>query len=632
MVVSPCYLSGTNPVNLRRLPPTLINQIAAGEVIERPAAAVKELVENALDAGADRIEMTLAEGGQSLIVVDDNGCGMTVEDLPLALERHVTSKLPDDDLVHIRHLGFRGEALPAIASVARVTLTSRHHQADAAWELTVAGGQIGETRPASRAKGTRIEVRDLFYATPARLKFLKTPRTETAQILSMVQKLAMAHPSVTFLVREAGRDLLHLPALPHTDDQDLQRLAAVIGRDFLGNSLRVMAETALGGLTLQGWTGLPTFNRRNADHQYLFVNSRPVRDRLLLGAIRGAYRDVLPHDRHPVVALFLTLDPEAVDVNVHPTKAEVRFRDSNEVRSLVVSALRKALLAAGHRTTTTLGTAALATPVSPSLPLHRGYGGIHHASPPPPTRTLFQTAQQAQAPLSGLAEHHQPLPLDLPPQARDRGDTLVRPDEPPTDNIITEDYPLGAAVAQVFSTYILAESKDGLVVVDQHAAHERLVQERLKAARAAGPIPSQPLLVPEMVEVGEAVALRLAAAAESLAQWGVELESFGGGVVVVRALPAALSGRCNTAALLQDIADDLDTWNQPLSLQDAVDRVVATIACHGSVRAGRPLSLSEMNALLRQMEATPLSGQCNHGRPTHITLSRADLERLFSRR
>lgn len=603
-------------MTLRRLPPTLINQIAAGEVIERPAAAVKELVENALDAKATQIDITLAEGGQSLIVVDDNGCGMTAEELALALERHVTSKLPDDDLVHIRHLGFRGEALPAIASVARVSLTSRRRQADDAWVLEVAGGQIGTPRPAARAHGTRIEVRDLFYATPARLKFLKTPRTETAQILAMVQKLAMAQPNVGFLVREGERDLLHLPALPTTDDQDLQRLVAIIGRDFLGNSLRIQAETAIGGLKVQGWAGLPTLNRRAADHQYLFVNSRPVRDRLLLGAIKGAYRDVLPHDRHPVLALFLTLDPEAVDVNVHPTKAEVRFRDSNEVRGLVVSALRQALLGAGHRTSSTLTQSV-------------------RSIAPPPSRSLFSLAQQAQAPWTaaasqeGLHEHRQTLPLDLPPQAR-TGTAPAPTETPPHPS--PEEYPLGAAVAQVFSTYILAESKNGLVLVDQHAAHERLVQERLKAARTDGTIPSQPLLVPEMVEVGETIATRLIAASESLAQWGVELDSFGGGIIVVRALPAVLEGRCNIAALLQDIADDLDVWNQPLSLQETVDRVVATIACHGSVRAGRSLSVPEMNALLRAMEATPLSGQCNHGRPTHITLSRADLERLFSRR
>lgn len=601
---------------IRLLPPTLVNRIAAGEVIERPAAAIKELVENALDAEARRIEISLAEGGQALIMVSDDGIGMDPEELGLAVERHATSKLPDDDLVHIRFLGFRGEALPSIGSVARLTLTSRRRGSDNAWSLAVIGGEKGELVPAAHPPGTRIEVRDLFFATPARLKFLKSPRTETGHALEAIQRLAMAHPEVAFSLSEGGRRLLDLAARPGEAGR-LTRLAQVIGRDFEANALPLEAERD--GIRLQGWAGLPTYHRATTAAQYLFVNGRPVRDRLVIGAVRGAYQDVIARDRHPVVVLFLDLDPDQVDVNVHPAKAEVRFRESGLVRGLIIGAIRHALTAAGHRTSSTVSQAALGALEASSGAMPRPAAPLFRPSPP----RLAQAAA-AQAPLLGLAEASLPG-FTLPPAAPPGGN-------PETEDHQEESYPLGAARAQVHETYIIAQTRDGLVIVDQHAAHERLVFERIRQGLTEGKVAAQGLLLPDVVDLGEAMAARLIDQAEGLQQLGLSLEPFGPGAVVVRTVPAALGTKVDVPGLVRDLAEQIAEWGGSTALTDRLSELCATLACHGSVRAGRRLGLAEMNALLRQMEATPLSGQCNHGRPTHVTLTRAEIDSLFGRR
>jgi DNA mismatch repair protein MutL len=586
---------------IRRLPEDLVNRIAAGEVVERPAAAVKELVENAIDAGAARIDVALREGGASFILVADDGVGMTAEDLALAIERHATSKLPDDDLVSIRTLGFRGEALPAIGAVSRLSITSRRRGAAEAWSISVEGGVAHPLAPAAGGEGTRVEVRDLFYATPARLKFLKAPRTELDHAIDVVERLAMAHPSVAFTLSEGERTRLRLPAaLGDRDTARLERLGAVLGRDFAANALPIEADRE--GHRLTGFAGLPTLNRGSSAGQYLFVNGRPVRDKLLLGAVRGAYQDFLDRDRHPVLALFLDVPAEAVDVNVHPAKAEVRFRESGLVRGLIVGALKHALAEAGHRASTTVAASALGAfrPGAYMPPL-----------PERPSRGLAEQAQAFYAPLPGT---------DRPAAPTIEG----RPQEPSS-------FPLGAARAQLHGTYIVAETPDGLVIVDQHAAHERLVYERMKEALANGGIHRQALLLPEVVELDERLTGRLLARAEELAELGLVLEPFGAGAVVVREVPAML-GQIDAAGLVRDLADELAELGEALALKERLEEVAGTLACHGSVRAGRTLNAEEMNALLRQMEATPHSGQCNHGRPTYVELKLADIERLFGRR
>ncbi|MGE0716186.1 MAG: DNA mismatch repair endonuclease MutL [Alphaproteobacteria bacterium] len=598
---------------VRLLPPVVVNRIAAGEVVERPAAAVKELVENALDAGATQVTVTLAEGGQALIVVVDDGHGMDADDLAMAVERHATSKLPDDDLMRVATLGFRGEALPSIGAVARLAITSRPRGADGAWRLLVEGGDKGAPGPAAHPPGTRVEVRDLFYATPARLKFLKSPRTEREHAVDAVRRLAMAHPRVGFAVLEDGRALLRLAgesAMLDDGPARLARLGQVLGPAFRDNAVPVAALRE--GLRLTGFAGLPTYSRATAGEQYLFVNGRPVRDKLLLGAVRGAYADVLARDRHPVVALFLDLPGEDVDVNVHPAKTEVRFRDTGLVRGLVVGALKHALAAAGHRAATTVSAAALGAfrpEADYRLPSGGGAGG---ALP----RGLAEAVAAYHAPAGPAG-----LGLALPRVAPVPAD----PAPPPADG------PLGAARGQLFGTYIVAETADALVLVDQHAAHERLVHERMKAALASSGVRRQALLLPEVVELEAAAVARLAARADELAELGLVLEGFGPGAVVVREVPAML-GEVDVRGLVRDLADELAELGQAFSLKERLDAVSGTLACHGSVRAGRRLSAEEMNALLRQMEATPNSGQCNHGRPTYIALKRADIERLFGRR
>jgi DNA mismatch repair protein MutL len=589
---------------IRQLPPVLVNRIAAGEVIERPAAAVKELVENAIDAGANRIEITLHEGGQSLIAVTDNGAGMTPDELSLAVERHCTSKLPDDNLLEIAALGFRGEALPSIGAVSRLRIVSRPSGADSAWEIRVEAGHKHAPVPAAHPPGTRVEVRDLFFATPARLKFMKTPRSERDQAVDAVKRLAMAYPGIAFtVIGDDERVLLRLVAETALIDDDLRRarLAALLGRDFAENSLAIDAERA--GFRLTGRIGLPTLNRGLPRDQYLVVNGRPVRDRLLVGAVRGAYQDVLARDRHPVVALFVDGPPAEIDVNVHPAKAEIRFRDAGLVRGLIVGALRHALDAAGHRASTTVAAAALAA----FRPEPAASGAMPRFALPPATqaRALYETGNEFLAPRPA-----------------------AEPAEPPPDAV---DVPLGNARAQLHGTYILAETSSGIVLVDQHAAHERIVHERMKAALAAHGVARQVLLLPEVVELDEALAARLVGRADELAEFGLVLEGFGSGAVVVREVPALLPG-LEIAALVRDLAEELAEWDDALSLKERIESVCGTLACHTSVRAGNRLSQAEMDALLRQMEATPNSGQCNHGRPTYVTLALADIERLFGRR
>ncbi|MBI3444003.1 MAG: DNA mismatch repair endonuclease MutL [Magnetospirillum sp.] len=605
---------------IRLLPPTLVNQIAAGEVVERPASAVKELIENSIDAGASRIDVVLVEGGQALISVTDDGGGMSPDEMELAVERHATSKLPDDDLVRIRFLGFRGEALPSIGSVARLTLTSRPKGAESAWSLSVEGGAKGRPSPAALSHGTRIDVRDLFYATPARLKFLKAPRTELTHAADVIERLGMAHPDIAFSLSDASRKILDLAAKRgEAGAARLARIAQVVGREFEANALALDAERD--GVRLTGWAGLPTYNRATAGAQYLFVNGRPVKDRLVIGAVRGAYQDVLARDRHPVVALFLELDPEQVDVNVHPAKAEVRFRDSGLVRGLIVGAIRHALAAAGHRASSTVASATMG-----ALGGHGGANTGHYYPPARPSGPQIRAGIQAQAPLGpvgmGLAEA---LPgLSLPPAGpASRGDIVEAAE--------VESFPLGAARAQLHDTYIVAQTATGLVIVDQHAAHERLVFERMKQALAEGGIARQGLLLPEVVDLGEAAAARLGERAEELAKLGLVVEGFGPGAVVVREVPALL-GDGDVSGLIRDLADELAEWGASTALEERLLDVCATMACHGSVRAGRRLSIPEMNALLRGMEATPLSGQCNHGRPTHVSLDLSDIEKLFGRR
>ncbi|MGD9743196.1 MAG: DNA mismatch repair endonuclease MutL [Dongiaceae bacterium] len=606
-------------MTIRLLPPELVNRIAAGEVVERPASALKELVENAIDAGARRIDIHLREGGRSLIAVEDDGEGMSAEELALAVERHATSKLPSDDLVHIGTLGFRGEALPSIASVSRLAITSRKRGSDEAWSLAVEGGAKGRPQPAARSAGTRVEVRDLFFATPARLKFLKAPRTELNHAEEAVRRLAMAHPAIGFGLADedrvvlrlaaAGEDLLADPAAAR-----LARLGAIMGRDFADNALAIDALRE--GLRLSGHAGLPTLNRATADLQFLFVNGRPVRDRLLQGAVRGAYQDFLARDRHPLLALFLEIPPAEVDVNVHPAKAEVRFRDPGLVRGLIVGALRHALAAAGHRASTTVAAAALGSFRAPE-PAFAGRGFA-----PPPRGIPHRLAEQAAAafaPLDGF---------DRPSAAPDRA--------PVSGGVSggTEDrtaYPLGAARAQLHETYILAQTGDGLVIVDQHAAHERLVYERMKTALAERGVARQGLLIPEVVELEAPAVVRLVQRAPELAELGLVLEGFGPGAVVVREVPALL-GPTDAKGLVRDLADELAELGDAVSLKERLEHVCGSMACHGSVRAGRRLAPAEMDALLRQMEATPHSGQCNHGRPTYVELKLADIERLFGRR
>lgn len=591
-------------MSLRLLPPTLVNRIAAGEVVERPASAVKELVENALDAGARRVDITIADGGRSLIVVQDDGIGMTAQELGLAVERHATSKLPDDDLVNIHTLGFRGEALPSIGSVARLSIQSRRQGAAEAWKISVEGGRKGTAEPAALPQGTRVEVRDLFYATPARLKFLKSTNTETDHIVDAVERLALANPLVGFkLMVEGGRKGFDLPPF-NGDETEARRLrlGAILGRETIENVIALDAVRE--NWRLSGLAGLPSFGRATSQGQYLFVNGRPVRDRLLLGALKGAYQDLMAHDRYPVAALFLELPAQDVDVNVHPAKAEVRFRDPAFARSLIVSTVRAALQAAGHRTTTTASSQAFAA--------FRPEG--QRATGPLYAR---EAAFAAQASLG--------LGAPVPPNLFNN----QAPDS--TADLPAEIPPLGFARAQIFETYIVAQNGDGLVLVDQHAAHERLVFERMKGQLAEGGIKRQLLLVPEVVEMDAKGRQLLLDNASELSKLGLSVEAFGTGAVLVREIPALL-GQSDVRGLVRDLAEGIGEWGDLRVFEQRLSDIAARMSCHGSVRAGRKLTVGEMDALLRAMEATPNSGQCGHGRPTWVELKRSDIERLFGRR
>jgi DNA mismatch repair protein MutL len=602
---------------VRQLSEGIVNRIAAGEVVERPASVVKELVENALDAGATRIEIVTDGGGRRLIRVSDDGAGMTHDDLALAVERHATSKLPNDDLLDIRTLGFRGEALPSIGAVARLTITTRHAGEPHGWAITVDGGRKAQVKPGPLGEGTRVDVRDLFYATPARLKFLKRDRSEGEAIREVVRRLAMSRPDVAFtLAGEERAPVTWAAALPGASGR-LARLADILGGEFRANAVEVRGGDAR--LAVEGFAALPTLTRANSLGQYLFVNGRPVRDKLLIGVVRAAYADYLPRDRHPIVALFVALDPREVDVNVHPAKAEVRFRDPGLVRSLLIRALQEALARDGRRAATTGGSATIAA-LRPEAIARRdmpGGGWDWRRSPARPMNTRGSAAL-------GLAEVAQAA-FDVGAPAADARIDVV---EPAADLL---DRPLGAARAQVHETYIVAQTRDGIVIVDQHAAHERIVYERLKAALASTAIARQILLIPEIVDLDEADVERLLARADELARYGLAIEPFGPGAVAVRETPSLL-GEIDAGALVRNLSEHVAEWDEALPLERRLMHVAATMACHSSVRAGRRLKPEEMNALLREMETTPNSGQCNHGRPTYVELKLADIERLFGRR
>ncbi len=602
-------ISATAP-RIRQLDEAAINRIAAGEVVERPASAVKELMENALDAGATRIEVAVAGGGKTLIRITDDGCGIAPKDLPLALARHATSKIDGSDLLDIHSFGFRGEALPSLGAVGRLTITSRAEGHEAA-EITVAGGQMGAVRPAARGPGTTVTLRDLFYATPARLKFLRSERAEAQAISDTVKRLAMAAPRVAVTLRDVsgggeGRVIFRAEAeTGDLFDALSDRLARIMGREFTDNALRIDATRE--GLRLTGYAALPTYSRGAAVAQYLFVNGRPVRDRMLAGALRAAYQDVLARDRHPAAALFLDCDPHLVDVNVHPAKAEVRFRDPGLARGLIVSALRHALAEAGHRASSTVAGATLGAFRTPG-----------HAQPYQMDRPSAQArniAYQAQAPgFAEMADSWSGRVEEAPQGGEETPATAL---------------PLGGARAQIHENYIIAQTERGMVIVDQHAAHERLVYERLKAQAESG-IAAQALLIPEIVDLPESDCAWLMEHATDLATLGLAIEPFGPGSLAVRETPAIL-GEVNAAALLRDILDELRDTGASEALRARIDAVLSRMACHGSVRSGRRMSAEEMNALLREMERTPKSGQCNHGRPTYVELQLTDIERLFGR-
>jgi DNA mismatch repair protein MutL len=589
---------------IRQLDEAAINRIAAGEVLERPASAVKELVENSIDAGAQRIEVVIADGGKTLIRVSDDGCGMAADDLPLALSRHATSKIDGSDLLNITSFGFRGEALASLGAVGRLLITSRT-AGDGAHSIAVSGGRVSDVRPAALTSGTVVELRDMFYATPARLKFLRTDRAEAQAVTDVVKRLAMAEPFVTFTLRDASDGDSRVVFRADAQTGDLfdalhGRLQTVLGRDFADNALRIDAERD--GFHLTGYAALPTYSRGAAVAQFLCVNGRPVRDKMLLGALRAAYIDVLSRDRHPVAALFVDCDPVLVDVNVHPAKSEVRFRDPAIVRGLIGSGLRHALAGAGHRASSTVADATLGA-MQPQHTTPRVYQMDR------PSFSARSLTFQAQAP--GFAEM---------PSARV---------EPPVDET-SADLPLGAARAQVHENYIIAQTATGIVIVDGHAAHERLVYEKLKSQMATNGVAAQALLIPEIVELSDHETAALLDIADDLARLGLTIEPFGGNAIAVRETPAIL-GEINAAAMLRDISDELADQGDSASVQARIEAILSRVACHGSIRTGRRMQAAEMNALLREMEATPHSGQCNHGRPTYVELKLSDIERLFGR-
>lgn len=623
----------TNLMPIRRLPPEAVNRIAAGEVIERPAAAVKELVENALDAGAKRVAIRIERGGLGLISVEDDGGGIPRDELPLAVERHATSKLTasaggDVDLLNIHTMGFRGEALPSIGAVARLAITSKARGVNDTWAIEVEGGQLHPVKPAAWAalteSGTRVEVRDLFFATPARLKFMKSERAEMMAISDVVKRLAMARPDVAFSLEHDARTSLRLAAESDPENEGRRaRLSAILGADFAPNC--ILLDQTRDTVRLSGFAGLPTFHRGTREHQHLFVNGRPVKDKLIVGAVRAAYQDLLARDRHPVAALFIDLPPDEVDVNVHPAKTEVRFRDAALVRGLIVGGLSHALASAGHRASTTTAQSALdaVRAFEAPQPFLRPAG---HAWQMAEERVA---AGDFMAPSGRVEAADHRLPAGI--EAQDLEEIAGRM---PAVQVSDEDarfFPLGAARAQIHETYIVAQTEDGIVIVDQHAAHERLVYERMKQMLANGGVRRQGLLIPEVVELDPSEAEAIVARAEELVQLGLVVEAFGPGAILVRETPALL-GHVDAAGMLKDLADDIAELGEAHALKERLEEVCSSMACRGSVRAGRRLTGDEMNSLLRQMEATPFSGQCNHGRPTYVELKLADIEKLFGRR
>jgi DNA mismatch repair protein MutL len=620
---------GDQRASIRQLDDAAINRIAAGEVVERPASAVKELVENAIDAGATRITIDIADGGKTLIRVTDDGCGIPPEELPLALSRHATSKIDGSDLLDIHTFGFRGEALPSLGAVGRLSITSRAKGAEAA-QIRVAGGRSEEVRPAALRAGTIVELRDLFFATPARLKFMRSDRAETQAINDTIKRLAMAEPAVGFTLRDVsggGEGRVTFRADPMSGDlfDALHgRLAQVLGREFAENALRI--DATRDGVRLFGYAALPTYSRGAAVAQYLFVNARPVRDKMLTGALRAAYFDFLSRDRHPAAALFVDCDPSLVDVNVHPAKSEVRFRDPGVVRGLIVSSLRHALAEAGHRASSTVAGATLGA-MRPEQPTQSGAPRVYQMDRPSAgaLRSSFAAQRPDPQPSSGFAELRdafsgQMVEVNDPPAPADS--SFAEP--------VAEALPLGAARGQVHENYIIAQTADGMVIVDQHAAHERLVYEKLKRQMAETGVAAQALLIPEIVELSAGDCARLTEVAEALSQMGLTIEPFGGNAVAVRETPAIL-GEVNATAMIKDILDELDDQGSSQLVQAKVEAILSRVACHGSIRSGRRMRGEEMNALLREMEATPHSGQCNHGRPTYVELKLADIERLFGR-
>ncbi|SPF77509.1 DNA mismatch repair endonuclease MutL [Pseudoprimorskyibacter insulae] len=613
------HVPNIRPV-IRQLDDAAINRIAAGEVVERPSSAVKELVENAIDAGARRISIDIADGGKTLIRVQDDGCGIPPEELPLALSRHATSKIDGSDLLNIHSFGFRGEALPSLGAVGRLTIQSRAEGYEAA-EISVDGGQIKPPRPCALGQGTIVTLRDLFYATPARLKFMRSDRAESQAISDVIKRLAMAEPSVGFTLRDVsggGEGRVTFRADAQTGDLFdalRERLATIMGREFTDNALPI--DTEREGVRLTGYAALPTYSRGSAVAQYFFVNGRPVRDKLLIGALRGAYADFLSRDRHPAVALFIDCDPHRVDVNVHPAKSEVRFRESGVVRGLVVSALRHALAEAGHRASTTVASATLGA-MRPEAPEARSYQMDRAPYRPTferPSAAAREEAFRAQAP--GFSEF-----------STEYSGRVVEPDPEPQPQ--AEALPLGAARGQVHENYIIAQTETGMVIVDQHAAHERLVYEKLKRQMGENGVAAQALLIPEIIDLSADDQARLLEAADDLSRLGLTIEPFGGGAIAVRETPALL-GEVNAKAMIHDILDELADNGSSQLVQEKLEAILSRVACHGSIRSGRRMRAEEMNALLREMEATPHSGQCNHGRPTYVELKLSDIERLFGR-
>ncbi len=617
-------------MTIRILPNNLVNQIAAGEVVERPASVLKELVENSIDAGATSVEVTLVDGGKSLMIISDNGKGMSKDELPIAVERHATSKLPDDNLFNINFLGFRGEALPSISSVARLSITSRVAGAENAWKIEVNGGEKSEVVPAALSKGTRIEVRDLFYATPARLKFLKTAASETGQCVDIMNRIALANPHISFYLNDEKDKKIALNAQQgELFDARLKRLADVMGKEFGENSFLINAQRE--SLRISGFASLPTLNKANSLSQYLFVNNRPVRDKLLLGAIKGAYQDVLERNRYPMCALYFDIDPAYVDVNVHPAKAEVRFYDNSLVRGLLVSALRNALNQAEQRASNVMDIAAFVQDQIPEFDIN----GVKLPEKADLEETPFNFRQEPQRPYGGFAFQGYSRSSGGARQAvlpeLERKFSVQTEESVPAAQIRTEEAgPLGLAKAQFHDTYIISQTEDSIIVVDQHAAHERIVMEKMKDNLARGNVASQMLLIPEVVDLKPSEKMRILENAEELGKLGLQIEEFGPSAIIVREIPALL-GDCDVKALVRDVVEEMAEWGKGFELTEKLHLVCATMACHGSVRAGRRLNVDEMNHLLRDMERTPHSGQCNHGRPTYIELKIADFEKLFHR-